>query len=91
MCKLSKNGKWRIDPCMKNLVDYLKDGHYSTRASCCGHGKYPITCIVEFRQNGIPVFKELFSDKIIPRTKRFYKKDKQGYYYIPETISRRQQ
>jgi len=29
---------------------------------------------------------ELFSGKIIPRKIKFYKKDKQGYYYIPETI-----
>ena len=29
---------------------------------------------------------DLVSNKIIPRTKRFYKKDKQGYYYIPEIM-----
>jgi len=30
---------------------------------------------------------DLISNKIIPRKKRFYKIDKQGYYYIPEVIN----
>ena len=33
----------------------------------------------------IKVF-ELFSGKLINRKKRFYKKDKEGYYYIPEVL-----
>jgi hypothetical protein len=27
---------------------------------------------------------EIVNDKIIDREKRFYKKDKKGFYYIPE-------
>jgi len=30
---------------------------------------------------------DLISNNIIPRKRKFYKKDKQGYYYIPEVIS----
>jgi hypothetical protein len=29
-------------------------------------------------------FSDLFSETIIPRTRKFYKKDKNGIYYIPE-------
>lgn len=29
---------------------------------------------------------DIISDIEIPRKKRFYVKDKNGYYYIPETI-----
>ena len=54
---------------------------YKTLASCCGHGKYPMTIIVT-RGYGNPI--EWFSQIEIPRKRNFYKKDKQGYFYIPE-------
>jgi len=53
-------------------------------ASCCGHGKYPISIIVEHDANKLPI--EIFSLKIIPRKRKFYKKDNKGYYFIPEII-----
>lgn len=37
------------------------------------------------QQNKI-VFREIISQKIIPRTRNFYKKDSEGYYYIPEVL-----
>lgn len=49
-------------------------------ASCCGHGKYPMT-IVEHHCNG--AF-EILSRNYIPRTRKIYKRDLEGYYYIPE-------
>ena len=52
-------------------------------ACCCGHGKYPMTIIIE-GINGNHF--DLVSGVSIPRKKRFYKRDKQGYYYIPEVI-----
>jgi len=55
-------------------------------ACCCGHNKYPMSIVYY-----IPTIKEnfeLFSGKLIPRKSRFYVKDKQGYYYIPETINK---
>ena len=30
--------------------------------------------------------REICHDIIIPRKKRLYKRDKQGYYYIPEVV-----
>jgi hypothetical protein len=56
---------------------------YKTLASCCGHGKYPMTIVVT-RGWGLPL--EYFTQITLPRRRRFYKKDKQGYFYIPEVI-----
>lgn len=85
MCKLNKkSGLRRIDPCIRPLIKFLKNTRYITKASCCGHEKYPMTIIIwDELELG---YYELLSDTKIPRTKRFYKKDKQGYYYIPELI-----
>lgn len=95
MCKFNpKNNGRRIDPCVKQVIEFLNNSFanegidYRTVASCCGYGKYPKTIVVEVyhRKLGIHHFEEIFSGKLIPREKRFYVKDKQGYYYIPEVI-----
>ena len=80
----------RIDPCMVEEIDIINaSGTHRTRASCCGHGRYPKTIVV---QNKFTKFMyEMFSGRQIyhlylngkPR-KRFYRKDEQGFYYIPE-------
>lgn len=90
MCKFDKkNGGRRIDPCMIKLITNLnyifksiKKAEYKVVACCCGHGKYPPSIIIQW--GIVDYFVELFSSKSIKRKKRFYKKDKQGYYYIPE-------
>jgi len=72
-----------IDECMRNFVKlinlHLKEGQ-KTVASCCGHGIYPMTLLIKC--NGITI--DFFSGNVIPRKKKFYKKDSKGYYYIPE-------
>lgn len=84
MCKFNpKNDGRRIDPCLKEEIKELNQ-LFTTLACCCGHGKYPKTIIIKSLIKGKPF--EIFSRRFIPRKKRFYKKDKQGYYYIPETI-----
>lgn len=72
-----------IDECLKMIIYYLRRQGIEPVSSCCGHGKYPPSIVVchGFRKL------EIFSGKIIPRKKRFYRKDKEGYYYIPEIIS----
>ena len=81
MCKFNpKNDSRRIDPCMKKFIDYYNHYGIKTFACCCGHGKYPMTIVVKFDGS----YCDVFSLIKIPRQKRFYKKDKQGYYYIPE-------
>ena len=90
MCKLSKNGLWRIDPCIANFIEILNinlNKSIKILACCCGHGKYPMTIIVEVESDfHSPEIYDLVSGIEIPRKKRFYLKDKQGYYYIPETL-----
>lgn len=85
MCK--KHNLRKIDKCLKEFVDRLDcflTKPWRTIACCCGHGKYPMTIIVKEYNEGQAI--DLVSGKVIPRKKRFYRKDKQGYYYIPETL-----
>lgn len=86
MCKGDiKNGDTRIDPCMRNIIKNLQDQKIKTLACCCGHGKYPMTIVIDIGfSKTLPL--EIFSNKQIPRKKKFYKRDKQGIYYIPEVI-----
>ncbi len=63
---------------------FLQNNGYETVSSCCGHGKYPLTVVVKYKINNIPFYKELFTQIDIPRFRRFYKTDNEGYYYIPE-------
>lgn len=89
MCRFNpKNDSRRIDPCMKHLVNWLKNADYEVVACCCGHSKYPMSVVVRFRVNGKPYYVELLSDTGIKRAKKFYKKDKQGYYFIPEVMEK---
>ena len=82
----------KIDKCMRPLIKWLNKAGHKTVASCCGHGKYPIT-IVSKPHYGVFNFTvyELLSHTKIPRIRRFYKKDKQGYYYIPEVVKEKKQ
>jgi len=90
MCKRCKpSGARRMDKCMKKLCKLL-DSHPSITVlgSCCGHGKYPPSIIVKSREQYDSKIKFKIIDLIthieIPRKRNFYKKDKKGYYYIPE-------
>jgi hypothetical protein len=80
MCK--KNNPRRIDPCMEKIVWLINNKtEYKTLSCCCGHGKYPMTIVVDNKRGTIL---EYFSQIEIPRKARFYIKDKQGLYFIPE-------
>ena len=88
MCKLNKkNDGRRIDPCMRVLIGNLNELGIKTLACCCGHGKYPMTVVVDAGVKiGRVVPLEIFSGMVLPRKKRFYIKQKSGDYVIPETI-----
>ena len=87
MCKFNpKNDGRRMDPCMTNLIRILNEKGMRTRRCCCGHGKYNMTIVVF--EDDLKVYREIISNIVIPRKKRFYKKDKQGYYYIPEVLEK---
>jgi len=89
MCKLNKSNKGtRIDPCMRVLIknlNYFLSG-LKIKACCCGHGKYPMSIIVQDINPSFGVL-DLVSGLHLPRRRKFYKKDKQGYYYISETLA----
>jgi len=72
-----------IDECISRLIEEANENNLRTCASCCGHGKYPKTLVVK-GNNGNAI--EIFSGAIIKRTRNFYKKDKEGFYFIPETL-----
>lgn len=83
MCKWNKWGDTRIDPCMRTFIKQLNgslNNHLKIIACCCGHNKYPMSIIVT---NGVIIW-DLVSGVEIPRKVKFYKRDKQGYYFIPE-------
>ena len=89
MCKKVnyKSCNVRIDKCIKPLIEWLNIGGHETVSSCCGHGKYPLTIVTVSYLLENRAF-ETISQTEIPRGKRFYKKDKQGYYYIPEVLDK---
>lgn len=89
MCKFNpKNEGRRIDPCMDNLIKgingVLDCYAFEIMGCCCGHGKYPMTIVIWGTHGRIF---DLVSGKDIPRKTRFYKRDKQGVYYIPECVN----
>ena len=73
-----------IDECMRPLIKFLQEIGEKTVACCCGHSRYSMTIVVEsiFPENG--KFFEILSETYIDRKKKIYKKDKEGYYFIPE-------
>lgn len=88
MCKKTnyKSSNTHIDKCIRSLVNFLSGNHWLTVASCCGHGKYPVTVVIKYDEY---TYKEVFTFTVIPRTRRFYKRDSEGYYFIPELVNSR--
>jgi len=64
----------------------LRDTGFETLSCCCGHGKYPMTIVMGHKKIKDLFPFDLFTGKAIPRKRRFYKRDSEGYYYIPETL-----
>jgi len=85
MCELNKWGTTRIDPCMRPIISVLNQyTSLKILGCCCGHDKYDMTIVVEGELMGNRY--ELFSGADVPRIKRFYRRDEEGYYYIPEVL-----
>jgi len=83
MCKWVKSGANRIDPCIRETIETL-NGYFSKTkilACCCGHGRYPKTVVVRDKDG---IIREINSGQVIPRKRRFYKRDPDGRFYIPE-------
>lgn len=88
MCK-KKQFKYcpsEIDECMRDAIMNLKKQKITALACCCGHKKYHMTIVIDIGfSKRIPL--EIFSNIQLERKKKFYKKDKKGYYFIPEVES----
>jgi len=74
-----------VDRCMVAIVlsiNRLKG--WKTLGCCCGHRKYRQTVVCTFDKfnDGKPF--EVFTKTPLPRSRKFYKMDDEGYYYIPE-------
>lgn len=74
-----------MDSCMEWVIKFLQVNGIKTLASCCGHGKYPMSIIAKDKLTGWTI--EIFSATILKNKRRWYKQDKQGYYYIPEVTN----
>ena len=96
MCEkiISKGSAWRIDPCLVEELETLKNTFprfkekFTMIMSCCGHGVYHKTLIVQ--NNYSTYYFEWFSGTSLTSTKRsdsrvpFYLRDKEAHYFIPE-------
>ena len=78
---------FRVDSCLRHFMEVLRNKGIKTVACCCGHGKYPLTVICKDNNIVTSQYYELISGVRIKRTRNFYKKDKEGFYYIPEVIN----
>jgi len=91
MCDKKPYCGTRIDPCIIDQIAWINlNSDYETILSCCGHNKYKSSIII-INING-SVF-EWFSGIELSKyyknghiRHKYYKKDDQGYYYIPEVI-----
>lgn len=96
MC--NKGNSKEIDECLKEELEQINTGYpiqggnkFTTLLSCCGHGRYPKTIIVINNISGC-VF-DWISGAILPekykngkKRKRYYTKDKEGFFFLPEAI-----
>jgi len=67
---------------MKPLIKYFNTMGRKTLACCCGHNRYPMTIVVESAWDKSPI--EILSKTFLSKQKRYYMKDKKGFYFIPE-------
>lgn len=81
MCNWIKSGENRVDPCLVETIKRLQEYGIAMVASCCGHGRYPATVLFKDSQG---VIRDLRTMIVIPRKKRFYKRDSEGQLFIPE-------
>lgn len=72
----------RLDPCIVSLIQVLNDDGIRTLACCCGHDRYEPTVVAT---DGKKIY-EVGTGIVIPRIRRFYSKDKDGFFFIPECV-----
>ena len=81
----------QIDECIRDEIAYIiiKTSNIIPIMSCCGHGKYHKSFVVKVKETN--EYCDFYSGIILhglnkrrDSRKPFYKRDKQGYYFIPE-------
>ena len=72
---------FRVDPCIRNEIEALNQAGVKTLACCCGHGVYPKTIVFK----GVKGPTLFHSGVQVPRKRRFYVRDGNGVFHIPET------
>ena len=79
--------KWKkVDKCLSGLLCFINGNtSFRTLGSCCGHGRYLMSIVCKSPFGHIV---DICSGEIIPRKTRFYIKDSEGYYYIPEAVEK---
>jgi len=82
---LPNNKVIRCDSCIRRLIELLNLHGIKTVACCCGHMRYPITILIKNPKNG--KIKEMLSGIEIPRKRNFYRRDSEGFFFIPEICS----
>ncbi len=86
ICELGNGKQFRVDGCIRKMIQQLNSYGIITAGSCCGHGRYPLSIVCKSANIDCEYYYELVSGVKIPRTRNFYVKDRYGYYYIPEAL-----
>ena len=71
----------RLDSCIADKILEMNERLFLTVGSCCGHGRYPETIVLKNRNGEASEYNAWVE---IPRSRRFYVSDAEGFYYIPE-------
>ncbi len=88
MCNKLPYCATRIDPCMIWQIQLIKLLDLTPLLSCCGHHKYPPTIVV-LNPRSKRVYEFLSNTSLshgIRSPYKYYKRDKEGFYYLPECI-----
>ena len=86
MCKKLPYRNPRWDKCLTPIINHINQfTELKTLASCCGHGHYKSVIVVKDKKGKI--FEFFTKKELGPRKRnRYFKKDKNGIYFIPEMI-----
>jgi len=86
MCDKLPYNNPRIDKCLIQTINRLNNStNLKALASCCGHNVYNPTIVVKDKLGNI--FEVNSGIALTPKKRnRYYKKDRNGFYYIPEVI-----
>jgi hypothetical protein len=92
MCTKQKKCNREIDDCLQVQVKIINFfPQFTTLLSCCGHSKYKPTIVTKNNitnevyewYSGITLSSKTKNNKT---RKRFYQKDKEGIYFLPEIL-----